>query len=249
MGILSALSGIGSLLTGGASAYGAYSASRGASDAPAQQSAMMRQQYSYQKKFWKHQLRQGPTQELAGLRKAGINPMLAYAKASGAGPSPYSSGVSIPAPVNQEALSGSLIASAGSSAAAAFRDLNTGQAAYAAASKVPSEIEQILATTQLTKEQQRTQIAEQQRIFEDQMLKIAQYNKITEEIKLLTDKGKLVRSMQSIAVWTESLEQAKAQAAQMGLAGAEMQATVNESAWARWMEYIKRSTGAVGAVW
>lgn len=166
----------GPILSGLTSAFSALRGERGMSQADA-----MAGQLSTAQDMRRWELENGPSLEMSGLRRAGINPMLRY----GSGGSGVPMGGFTPTvaqPNNPMQGFANAIGGIGESVSSAYKAFTSGQRDEAEttrtememALRIPAEIAQIQANTLLTVQQRENAVAEQARILQDTLLKTAQ---------------------------------------------------------------------------
>lgn len=193
---------------------------------------------------WKRRLLAGPISEVEGLRRAGINPLLRY----GSGGSGLAPGYSMPgiAPaVNPGAFLSQGVASGVSSAVDLFRAEGQVMKNFAEVDKIASEIAQIQASTELTVQQKENAIADQRRIFADEVLKIGQSVLNSEQLKILDAQRDVLESQAAINKWVELSEIARAQLAEAGVPLAEADAAFYETLYGKFLRYLERTKDAI----
>lgn len=157
----------GPLISAGASLIGGLVSARGAERAANRSEAFSREMYDYA-------LTHGPSLEMAGLRRAGINPMLRYGTGGQGTP------VSMPTMSFQNPL-GDLGAGIAGAASSAFGTMRTQQEIAESQARTRSTIERLLpeiarveADTSLTQAQRETELHRPGQIMQDIVLSQAQ---------------------------------------------------------------------------
>lgn len=195
--------------------------------------------------LWDRQLRTGPEKEMEGLRRAGINPMLPYAN----GGSPAGAGglamPGIAAAVNPGQFLGPSTSSGISSAIDAFRSEATVKKTFAEISQIGAQIKNIEASTSLTQQQKINAVAEQRRIFADEVLKIGQSVLNSEQVKTLQSQRDLLESQTAINKWTELTEEARSQMVQAGIPLAQADQEFYETVYGQFLRWLERTKDAV----
>lgn len=146
---------------------------------------MMQQQHDLNKVFHKWELEHGPSLEMEGLRRAGVNPMLRYGQGGSGTPvvagGSSALGVSIPGPYNPLEGVGNAIGNAASSAYAAARTVAETRSVVA---RLVPEIERVLADTSLTEAQRNTELQRPGLILQQTVLAEAQAQLPPEQLRV-----------------------------------------------------------------
>lgn len=214
IGGLAPVFGAGSSLLGGiTSAFGA----RGMS-----QRDLMALQYSTNMDLLREQLLRGPSWEMEGLRRAGINPMFRYGKGGSATPTMGSIG--IPAPFNPLEGLAAGIGQAGTSAVSSMREasqsvLNMSSSerqraesvrARQDALRIGQDIGRIRADTSLTNEQRRTEVERQVLLAQQAVLARAQSILPAHQARMLEQQIVTMSSQEWLNHWLAVTEGARA---------------------------------------
>lgn len=208
MALGSILSGVGSVIGGLTSAFGA-SKQMDQSEAMQAQAGLNWEQY-------RKSLVQGPKYEMRGLKKAGINPLLRYGQHGSPLPS-TAQGVS-QAPVTNP-LSGLAegIGGAVSSAADAYSKFASGSKAIAELDQIAANVEKIEEDTKLSTAQRDTEFSKQQLMFADRILRYSQEHLNREQMQTLRVNRELIASQTAINAWREVSERVRAEVLEAGL--------------------------------
>lgn len=213
LGIGAALGGGGSLLGGLSSLFG----SRGQSQAD-----LMSLQLSTAQSMRRWELENGPALEMAGLRRAGINPMLRYGS-GGSGVPMGGFTPTVAAPYNRFQGFADAIGGIGESVSSAFRSFAGGERDTAETSRtraevalrLPAEVARIQADTSLTYQQRKNAIVERGRILADTLLTEAQARLPAAQMEVFRAQIGLMGAQTVLAEWQQALT-----AAQSDVAGA-----------------------------
>lgn len=219
---------------------------RGLSQRDAMQAQM---EFAYEN--WKRQLLAGPTKEIAGLRRAGVNPMLAYAK-GGAGPNASFAMPSIAPPINpgmdiQRALSSGV-----TSAIDLYRAEGQVEQMGAAVrkmdkeiGKIDAEIAKINADTSLSEEQRKLAISNQHKAFAEEVLAFARANLTKDESDHLRANIAVLQSQEAINAWRALSEEAHARLSQAGVPRAEADEEFWDTLYGRFLRWVEHSKDAI----
>lgn len=189
------------------------------------------------------ELLHSPEWEMQGLRRAGINPMLPYAKGGAPNPSGFSPGVT--APINPGQFLPQGVASGLSSAADFMRTEAQVKKTFADIDKIAAEIPGIHASTALTGQQRINAVAEQRRIFADEVLKIGQSVLNSEQLKNLQAQRNLLETEIAINAWREASEEAHAKLLASGIPLAQADSEFYESWFGKFLRYMEKGKDAV----
>lgn len=196
----------GQLLGGIVSAFGA----RGQD-----QASLMSAQRQESMQAFHDQLQFGPTWEMAGLKRAGINPMLRYGHGGSAVPTSAVS-VSAPAPFNPLEGLAQGIAGAGTSAVSAYRDVAQGEATKASipklkieAVRVATEIPRIMADTRLSDAQRTTEIERAAYVTQQAVLAAAQAQLPEAQMRVFAAQIANMGEQNFLLQWQQLTEQAR----------------------------------------
>lgn len=143
------------LIQGGSSLLGGFTSALGASGQLGQESAMKMQQ-ALNQEMHKWSLIHSPSWEMAGLKSAGINPLLRYGQHGS--PAPHAAmGVSQAVPINKLSGLADAIGGIGTSAADAYSKVASAEKTIAEIDKVGEEIMNLRSTRNLTDQQVQTE--------------------------------------------------------------------------------------------
>lgn len=245
---------VGSLIGGGVSALG--------------QSRAQDRSEGFSREMYEYALRNGPSLEMEGLRKAGINPMLRYGTGGQGTP------VSMPTMSfgNSFGELGSAIGGAASSAfsletAAQGLDESKQRVAHSQTDmlKMAEETRRIVADTSLTQAQRENALAENGRILQqtavgiaEEYLRYAQANLSDAQasqagamVGLLSEQRNTEMFRADAVRWQAALTQAQTEAANYGLTREGIDARIYRSAlgiWLRETTLMRDATGASGVL-
>ena len=216
---------------------GSYLSYRGAASANALNRQLARENREFQERAYKHRYQW----TMADMRAAGLNPMLAAtAGVSGSFPT----GTVIPMQ-NVFGHAGDSIGDAVSSAVDVFRAETEGRVRGAQVerlgadlTKIAVEVDQIKASTELTREQKDNAIAERQRIWADMFLKHAQ-------VDLNEHQRSLIQSEIAINKWSEIVERLSAEMMESALPRRLAEEDLYETAYGRFLHWLERSKDAI----
>jgi len=163
-----------SLISGGSNLLGGLTSAFGAKNQMSQKSAMRMQQNINQEQM-KFGLVEGPAWEMAGLKKAGINPLLRYGQ-SGSPTGVSAQGVSQGTPINKLSGLAEGISNVGSSAADVYSKLTSARKTEQEIENLSQEYKSIITNRELTEAQIKTETQRMFNTFTDTLLKAAQTN-------------------------------------------------------------------------
>ncbi|AJK28279.1 putative minor capsid protein [Eel River basin pequenovirus] len=220
MGIFSALTAAAPLITAGAQLLGGVASAKGASE-QLSQSEQLRQQFGYNTSAYRQSLLKGPSWEMEGLRRAGLNPILRYGSGGSSAPN-LTGAVGGSVPVNRLAPIGDAISNSATSALDAAKlvaDTEKTRAdtrkATAEITKVMEEITAIQHNYSLTQAQRETEMQRQRNVFADTVLKWAQENLAREDAERVKAQTSLLHSQEAINEYRKILEQNKAESSEI----------------------------------
>lgn len=247
---------LGPLISAGASLIGGLVSARGASQAADRSEAFSREAYDYA-------LTNGPSLEMEGLRRAGINPMLRYGTGGQGTP------VSMPT-MNFPNAFGELGNGIAGAASSAFGTMKSQQEIEESeqrvgnlqveAVRIGEDVLRIRADTALTTQDRENRIAEQARTLQDTLLReaerqltIAQQAGVAAQIRVANANVGLIAAQTSTEqqraltqVWTTTLEQIRVRQGASELPQAELTARWFSSIYGQTMEYLRRGRESLG---
>jgi len=203
----------------------------------------MQAQSEFALRQYRDQLKQGPRWEQQGLARAGINPMLPFAKGGAVGPTGFTPGIA--PPINPGQDFGRAVSAGLSSAGDLARTTAGVQKTFAEISQIAASIKQTEASTSLTVQQKANAVAEQRRIFADEVLKIGQAVLNSEQVKNLEAHREVLNSQAAINKWLELSEKARSELQAAGVPLAEADADFYESWFGEFLRWIERSKAAI----
>lgn len=166
------------------------------------QGEAMSRQYQYNQNAFRNQLLEGPSLEMQGLKKAGINPLLRYGQ-YGSPTSAVQQGVSHAPPTNPLQGFADALGGAGTSAAGILSTLESTKKTTAEIDKIGQEILNLATQQDLTREQVNHEQVKIQNTFADTVYKWtlnelgqAEAEKIAAQIRNL-DANTLVSALQA----------------------------------------------------
>lgn len=235
--------GWGAMLQGAGSIIGGLTSAFGASQQMSQEDAMHKQAALNWEQH-KKSLTEGPRLEKAGLRRAGINPLLRYGEHGAPLPS-TAQGVSQAPPVNPLSGLAEGIGGAMSSAADVYSKVSQANKAVEELNQIAANVQKIKADTKLSEAQRGTEFEKQQLMFADRMLRYTQDNKMRAETDLIRRQWDLVSSQVGINKWIEASAEVNARIAQAGLPRALADEELFDSWFGKIMRYADTFTKSV----
>lgn len=232
----------------------------------------MRLQHSLNRDFYRWELEHGPSFEMAGLRAAGINPLLRYGH-GGAGVPVVAGGTSalsvgLPAPYNPLQAAGELLGSAGSSAFRAASDAasagrseaETRQVEAHLVERLPAEVAQIRANTSLSEAQRDRALAEQGLIVQntlvgvaEERLRYAQANLSQAQVAVAAEQVQLLREQTTTEyhrglaeLWLSAVRRAESVLREAEIPRAELDRGLFASAYGYVLHMLQRGREAIG---
>lgn len=193
-----------------------------------------------QQKISQYSAQNLPRYHVQGLKRAGLNPMLAVTQGL-----PHAAFPGVAAPVDKY----------GGIAQAVGGAVHSGLEAYRASSEVAkrgveigrltAEIANINASTELTMAQKQNANAELGRIFADTVLKNAQSAHESEKIKLVKENMDLIRSEVAINKWLEIVEELRVEMLRADIPYHEAGKDFYDSAFGRFMRWVEATKNAI----
>ncbi|AXH76501.1 MAG: DNA pilot protein [Microviridae sp.] len=171
------------LLAGGSKLLGGLTSAFGAKNQMSQKSAMRMQQNINQEQM-KFGLVEGPSWEMSGLKKAGINPLLRYGQ-SGTPTGVTAQGVSQGTPINKLSDLGAAMGDIGTTAADAYSKLTDAKKTEAEINKLGEEIKNLGVNRRLSEAQIGTEQQRMWQLFGQRLLQTAQVSLTESQTKQL----------------------------------------------------------------
>lgn len=246
------------VISAGASLLGGLFSARGSELAASRSEDFSREMYNYA-------LLNGPSMEMEGLRRAGINPMLRYGSGGSGTP------VSMPTMSFQNPLAdfGAGVAGAASSAFGTMKleqeIEESGQRItnmQSEAVRIASDVRRIEADTSLSIQERNNRIEEAARTVQETLLATAQQRLVEAqssavpsqiqrayaEMALLRAQTEHEGERQLLTTWTRIVESFRANMAELGLSRAEAEAEVYSGSYGQLLRYLGETTGAIGNI-
>lgn len=203
----------------------------------------MQAQSEFALRQYRNQLKEGPRWEQQGLARAGINPMLPFARGGAVGPTGFTP--SIAPAINPGQDLGRGVSSGLSSAADIARTQAGVKKTFAEVDQIASNIQKIQADTSLTVQQKANATAEERRIFADEVLKIGQSVLNSEQVKNLQASRELLGSQLAINKWIEISEKARSELQAAGVPLAQADEDFYKSTFGQFLRWLERSKAAI----
>lgn len=224
------------IIGAGASLLGGLVSAAGASRAQDRSEGFSREMYEYA-------LTHGPSLEMEGLRRAGINPMLRYGTGGQGTP------VSMPTMSFQNAFGdlGAGIAGMGSSAFALERQsAETNRINTELLLKLPEELESIRANTALTEAQRESALQQKRVLVEEEIYRHAQTSMTIAQIDALEAQVRQMETAALLNLASAAAQHANAALSNLALSRAEYDSEFFESWFGEIVRGVHNTIGGMG---
>ena len=227
------------LISGGSNLLGGFTSALGAKNQMSQKSAMRMQQNINQEQM-KFGLVEGPAWEMAGLKKAGINPLLRYGQ-SGTPTGVSAQGVSQGTPINELSALGESIGNIGTSAADMFSKIKQAEKIDADIVKIGEELTKIAAETDKISAEEQLTWTQREQVWVNNALTRAQTSEAKQRIRNLAAQLELTNMQTKTEAWNAALKEADAEFRRLELPKQENLARFYETAQGYYATKIQES--------